>query len=52
MKSEINALGYSNFSYCDINSGLDLSGKIAGDKLHYTSAGYTAVYEQVVKKCL
>ena len=52
MKSEINALGYSNFSYCDINSGLDLSDKIAGDKLHYTSAGYTAVYEQVVKKCL
>ena len=52
MKSEISKLGYSNFSYCDINSGLDLSGKIAGDKLHYTSAGYTAVYEQVVKKCL
>ena len=52
MKSQINSLGYNNVSYCDINSGLNLNGKILSDKLHYTSAGYTAVYEQVVKKCL
>lgn len=52
MKSKINSLGLSNVSYCDINSGLDLSGKIASDNIHYTSDGYTAVYNQVVKKCL
>ena len=52
MKAQINALGYSNVSYCDINSGLNLSGKISNDNIHYTPAGYTAVYEQVVKKCL
>ena len=52
MKSKIKSLGLSNVSYCDINSGLNLNGKIAGDHIHYTSAGYTAVYEQVVNKCL
>ena len=52
MKSQINASGLSNVSYCDINTGLDLTGKIAGDNIHYTSDGYTAVYNQVVNKCL
>ena len=52
MKSKISAAKLSNVSYCDINTGLSLSGKYASDLLHYTSAGYTAVYNQIKKKCL
>lgn len=52
MKSKISSAGLSNFKYCDINSGLDLNGKIASDHIHYTGEGYTTVYNQVVNKCL
>ncbi len=52
MRSKIASLGLSNVSYCDIDSGLNLDGKIASDLIHYTSEGYTAMYNQVVNKCL
>ncbi len=52
MKSNIKSAKLSNVSYCDISSGINLSGKFASDLLHYTSAGYTAMYNQIKNKCL
>ena len=52
MRSKIASSGLSNVSYCDISTGIDLNGKFAGDNLHYTGAGYTTMYNQIVNKCL
>ena len=52
MKSKISSAKLSNVSYCNINKDLSLKGKYASDLLHYTDAGYTAVYNQIKKKCL
>ncbi len=52
IRSKIASSGLSNVSYCDISTGIDLNGKFAGDNLHYTGAGYTTMYNQIVNKCL
>ena len=43
---------FNNISYCDINSDIDLEGKINPDRLHYTEEGYDEVYRQIKQKCL
>lgn len=42
----------NNIKYCDINSDINLDGKIKNDRLHYTYEGYEEVYNQIKEKCL
>ena len=51
MKTNISGMNKGNVSYCDITSGLDLSGKM-GDGVHYSTEGYDLVYNQIKSKCL
>mgnify|MGYP000807690974 CR=1 FL=1 len=51
MKTNISGMNKGNVSYCDITSGLNLTGKM-GDGVHYSKEGYDLVYNQIKSKCL
>lgn len=52
MKQKINSLNLNNVKYCDISTSFNASNIYQPDGLHYTSTGYTYLYNQVVNKCI
>ena len=50
MRSRIVIANKSNLVYCDIATGLDISGQ-ASDGIHYTSTLYNTVYNNTKSKC-
>ena len=51
MKSGISSASSSNLSYCDITTGLDVTGRTT-DGVHYASELYTEIYNSLKSKCI